>query len=176
MWILWILLFCNLSLADEAVYVTTHQGKTIFSDIKPRYTDNDEQTTEKKTIKKPQAFHAPLPQTRARTHSQLKSEVKLPSYSVTFISPLDKSTFQRKPVDVVIQVSPRLKSGVKLRLLLDKKSVPIGSGQKNLFRARLEGVPRGAHSLKAQIVYGDDILAESEMTIYMHRPRVKKSS
>ena len=63
----------------------------------------------------------------------------------------------------------RFELGQNLRLLVNKKKVPLDNGSSNLFT--LTDIVRGKHELKAQVIdFEGRLLGESKnLTIYVHK-------
>ncbi len=69
-------------------------------------------------------------------------------YAITISSPVADSTFQRnsaEPVPVAVSVSPNLKAGHQLKILLDGKAFSDGA-------IAVSALERGSHTLSTQIV------------------------
>lgn len=115
-----------------------------------------------------------------RTAPQTGSEAREPSprdvYRDFAISePADEATLRGNPGDVPVVLAlqpPQLRPGHELVLLLDGQPAPAQPGSS--LRVVLQEVPRGTHTLQAEIrdADGDVVTSTGRVTFYMHRPSV----
>jgi len=92
--------------------------------------------------------------------------------SIDIVSPKSEETFrdQYGVIPVVVGLSPSLREGHNVQLLLDGKS--IGEPQR-VTSFTLSGVERGAHQIEVHIVdsQGKVIATAAPVTFFLHRPR-----
>lgn len=93
-------------------------------------------------------------------------------------SPRPEQTIQSAPgeVPVSLALEPQLRAGHRIALLLDGEPVP--QSPLASLQVTLGPVDRGTHTLRAQVLGGDDrVLARSAaITFYLHRPSVNLPS
>lgn len=140
------------------------KGNPVFTDTPP-----EGAPAEEVRVRSPNTMSAPLPPA-AQGPEGLPSAAATPAYTVAINSPKDQDTFQNpeKPIEVGVTVSPNLGDGYRIQLT--DNGVAINN-------YKVDHLIRGTHALKASIIDEDgEVVAESStVTVYVHRPSVRKA-
>ncbi|MCC5793056.1 MAG: DUF4124 domain-containing protein [Legionellaceae bacterium] len=122
----------------------------------------------------PLQTYSPVPASITPTDDDHGNDEKKALYqSLDIVDPENESTLRDNEGRVVVRVelTPALKPGDKIQILLDGQ--PVGEPETTT-RFVLLGVLRGSHSIAAQVVNskGEVVIQSQEaVTLYMHRPR-----
>lgn len=160
---------CQYAAAQSVYKVTDENGNVTFTDTPPL---DPEATVEEHSLHAPNSAQPVLSSPEilepAESDSPLQFETKI-------VSPGDNATIPMGPGNFSVQValSPRLKAGEKLLLLLDGE--PVGAPQR-IPNWQLNNVYRGEHRLQVlRIDDGGAQLDESDIsTVFVMRPIVSK--
>lgn|SRR5690625_4268428 len=137
------------------------------------YTDKPRDGAKPVDLAPVQVYEPPSipPPRRAPQEEQPESEPMLSYSRIAILSPGEGETI-REPsgnIGVIVAMEPTLRSGHKVRLLLDGKPV-AGPAESTAFT--LEHVDRGEHSISVEILdeNGQRIGRSQAQTFYLHRP------
>ncbi|MCH8504108.1 MAG: DUF4124 domain-containing protein [Ectothiorhodospiraceae bacterium] len=133
------------------------------------FSDREQAGSERVDVQAPASYQTPsTPPARSRASAEQQEE--RPSYTrLAIAEPPHEGTVRDNQglVQVMVALSPELRPGHEVELLLDGE--PVARGRTNRFQ--LENVHRGEHHLKVRVLgSGGRIVAESESsTFYMHQ-------
>lgn len=157
----YILLLCVFAPASADIYRSVDEnGNVVFS-------DTPSEGAEKIEVQEAQTVDSP--DTRPFVYEPPESEPAPRYRSVAISSPQDDESIRANSGNITIRmsVSPSLKRGDKLVLLMDGKEVSAGSSTS----VSLENVDRGSHSLQARVVGADGQTWVSSESVTFHLQR-----
>lgn len=109
---------------------------------------------------------SPAPKTQEPL-SAPDAELKSPYSVLSLESPLPEQTLHSASTEVFIHLTPALKPGHELRLVLDGQTVAVGDA----VRYRLQEIDRGAHQLRVEVWAQEQRIQQSEpVTFYRFQP------
>jgi len=114
---------------------------------------------------------APAPSRSAAPRRAENARAAEEAPRLTILAPAQEATIRdaEGQVDVAVEVSPGLRAGYQVRILLDGNVV---AGPGALTQVQLTGLDRGAHTVAAELVGANgEVLARAEPhTFYIHKP------
>ena len=161
----WYILGCPAVVAEKNMYKNSIDGVMIFSDRQTEHAEPIMLDSKKNLIStEPTNFYSNI-------ESQ-SPPISNTNYNIKILNVSDEQTFRNiQKLEVRVSVTPtfRFELGQNLRLLVNKKKVPLDNGSSNLFT--LTDIVRGKHELKAQVIdFEGRLLGESKnLTIYVHK-------
>ncbi|WXL26228.1 DUF4124 domain-containing protein [Ectopseudomonas mendocina] len=154
--LLTVFMFCALALpASAQIYkYTDDRGNTVFTDQAPEGRQAETIELAPTNTVEAQPVVAPQPASEPVTQEAAYKVLRLTDIPTDDALRANNGTFS-----VGVEISPRLRSGHSLRLLLDGK--PYGQPT-NVPRVQLTNIDRGEHSLSVQVLSGQEIIQQSE--------------
>lgn len=161
-----LLLLCALPAAAQIYKYTDAEGNTAYSNQPPQ--GRSSQTVELPPLNSVEPLRKPVPVTLPSTAVQVPqtqySQLELTGLPTDEALRANNGTF-----DVGVAIVPRLRSGDRLRLVLDGE--PYGQPS-NVPRLQLVNVDRGEHGLAVQVVDSQEAVIQESATVTFTVQRV----
>ncbi len=172
--------FLCIAVLAAGVANATEVFRWVDSDGTVHFSDRPQEGAERVEIRQPSTFQAP-PVRRSGRPAETEPEAAEPAFSyesLEIVSPGQEEVLWNieGEMDVSMRLQPRLQPGHSLRLFLDDRPVeglPAGST-----RARLSGVYRGVHVLRAEVLDrgGQVMLASQPVTFAVQQTSLANPS
>jgi len=149
--------------------------KWVDSDGTVHFSDRPQAGAERVEIRQPSTFQAPVSATRRSAETEPAAAEPAFSYeSLEIVSPAQEEVLWNieGEMDVSMRLQPRLQPGHSLSLFLDDQ--PVEGLRPGSTRARLSGVYRGVHVLRAEVADrgGQVLLASQPVTFAVQQTSV----
>jgi hypothetical protein len=149
--------------------------KWVDSDGTVHFSDRPQAGAERVEIRQPSTFQAPVSATRRSAETEPAAAEPAFSYeSLEIVSPAQEEVLWNIEGEMAVsmRLQPRLQPGHSLSLFLDDQ--PVEGLQPGSTRARLSGVYRGVHVLRAEVADrgGQVLLASQPVTFAVQQTSV----
>ena len=161
-----LLLLCSLPAAAQIYKYTDAQGNTAYSNQPPE--GRASQTVELPPLNSVESPRKSVPVTLPNTAVQVP-QTQYSQLDLTGLPSDEALRANNGTFDVGVAIVPRLRSGDRLRLVLDGQ--PYGQPT-NVPRLQLVNVDRGEHSLAVQVVDSQEAVIQESATVSFTVQRV----